>query len=257
MVSKYCWVCRSGAAGSVSVSAKVTPCIGSWSIPSTDDGDGDARDVEDGGRYVDDVRELRAEPPGGGDPLRPVDDHGVPRAAQVRAHLLAPLERGVAGPRPRCAVVRIHELAAPGFDAAVALGELELHLVGERDAVLHGQLVERAGDRAFHARAVVAPDPDDQGVAELTEFLDGVDHPADVVVGVFGEARIHLHLTGVEGLQVRGTSSHAGNASFLGVSSASAGITPSAFCRAKVSSRSLSQPWSNLPLYLSAQAFAT
>ena len=40
MVSKYCWVCRSGAAGSVSVSANVTPCIGSWSIPSTDEGTG-------------------------------------------------------------------------------------------------------------------------------------------------------------------------------------------------------------------------
>ena len=32
-------------------------------------------------------------------------------------------------------------------------------------------------------------------------------------------------------------------------------MTPSFFCRAKVSSRSLSQPSSNLPLYLSAQSF--
>ena len=45
--------------------------------------DGDAGDVEDGGRDVDDVCELRAEPTGAGDPLRPVDDHRVPRAAQV------------------------------------------------------------------------------------------------------------------------------------------------------------------------------
>ena len=165
--------------------------------------DRDARDVQDGRRDVDDVRELRAEPAGAGDPLRPVDDHRVPRAAQVRAHLLAPLERGVAGPRPRRAVMRIHELAAPGFDAAVALGELQLHLVGQRDAVLHRQLVERAGDRAFHARAVVAPDPDDHRVAELTELVDGVDHAAHVVISVLGVARVHLHLPGVEGLQVR------------------------------------------------------
>jgi hypothetical protein len=32
--------------------------------------------------------------------------------------------------------VRIHHLPAPGFDAAIAFGQLELHLVGQRDAVL-------------------------------------------------------------------------------------------------------------------------
>ena len=63
--------------------------------------DRDARDVQDGRRDVDDVRELRAERARAGDARRPVDDHRVARAAQVRAHLLAPLERGVAGPRPR------------------------------------------------------------------------------------------------------------------------------------------------------------
>ena len=161
-------------------------------------------DVEDGRRDVGDVGELRAEPAGAGDPPRPVDDHRVPGAAQVRAHLLAPLERGVAGPRPRRPVMRIHELAAPGVHAAVALGELQLHLVGQRDAVLHGQLVERAGDGALHAGAVVAPDPDDQRVAQLAELVDGVDHAADVVIGVLGVARVHLHLAGVERLQVLG-----------------------------------------------------
>ena len=40
-------------------------------------------------------------------------------------------------------------------------------------------------------------------------------------------------------------------------SSVSAGITPSAFCRSMVSSRSRSQPWSNLPLYLSAHSVGT
>ena len=40
IVSKYCWVCRSGAAASSSESAKVTPCSGSCSIPSTRDGAG-------------------------------------------------------------------------------------------------------------------------------------------------------------------------------------------------------------------------
>ena len=40
MVSKYCWVWRSGAAASVSESAKVTPWKGSCSIPSTWEGAG-------------------------------------------------------------------------------------------------------------------------------------------------------------------------------------------------------------------------
>ena len=52
-------------------------------------------------------------------------------------------------------------------------------------------------------------------------------------------------------------SSQAGISSGRSVSTASAGITPSFFWRAKVSSRSLSQPWSNLPLYLSIHSFGT
>ena len=40
MVSKYCWVRRSGVAGSISESAKLTPCSGSCSTPSTRDGAG-------------------------------------------------------------------------------------------------------------------------------------------------------------------------------------------------------------------------
>ena len=93
-------------------------------------------------------------------------------------------------------------IGAPHWsDPAVALRELELHLVGERDPVLHRQLVERTGDGSLHARAVVAPDPDDQRVVELPEFVDRVDHPADVVVGVLGIPGVDLHLAGVERLQ--------------------------------------------------------
>ena len=46
-------------------------------------------------------------------------------------------------------------------------------------------------------------------------------------------------------------SSQAGISAGRSVSSASAGITPSSFCRASVRSRSASQPSSNCPLYLS------
>ena len=52
-------------------------------------------------------------------------------------------------------------------------------------------------------------------------------------------------------------SSQAGISSWRGVSSASAGITPSSFWRAKVRSRQASQPSSNWPAYLSAHSLGT
>ena len=41
------------------------------------------------------------------------------------------------------------------------------------------------------------------------------------------------------------------------MSTASPGMTPSSFCRAKVSSLTASQPWSNSPAYWSAQSLGT
>ncbi len=52
-------------------------------------------------------------------------------------------------------------------------------------------------------------------------------------------------------------SSHAGISSGRAVSSASAGITPISCCRAKISSRSASQPASKRPLYLSDHSIGT
>ena len=138
----------------------MTPCSGSCAMPSTSSGAGmpqTSRIV--GARSVTWVNCDRS-PPASVTLAGPVHDQRVARAAEVGADLLAPLERGVACPRPGCRVVRIHHRPAPGVQAAVPLGELQLHLVGQRDAVLHGQLVERAGDRALHAGAVVSPDPD-------------------------------------------------------------------------------------------------
>ena len=59
------------------------------------------------------------------------------------------------------------------------------------------------------------------------------------------------------GLSVSDISSHAGISSCRTVRSQSAGITPSAFWRANVSSRSASHPWSNWPRYLSAHSAGT
>ena len=52
-------------------------------------------------------------------------------------------------------------------------------------------------------------------------------------------------------------SSHAGISSGRSVSSASGGITPSSFWRAKLSSRSASQPSSKRPWYLSDHSTGT
>ncbi len=134
------------------------------------------------------------------DPARPVHDQRVPRAAEMRGDLLAPVERGVARPRPPGRVVRSELLAAPGLEAAVLEEEPHLLLGRERDPVQRRQLVERARERALHAGAVVAPDPDHDGVLELAHLVDRVDDPADVPVGVLGVARVDLHLTRVEAL---------------------------------------------------------
>ena len=63
---------------------------------------------------------------------------GLRVAAEVEPTCPPTLERSVR-PMPRGRVVRVHHRAAPVVEAAVPLGELELHLVGEGDAVLHGQ----------------------------------------------------------------------------------------------------------------------
>ncbi len=52
------------------------------------------------------------------------------------------------------------------------------------NAIEGGELVRRAVEHAFGARAVVAADVDDQGVVEFAEVFDGLDDPTDLMVGV-------------------------------------------------------------------------
>ena len=200
--SKYCWVCRSGASASASESANVTPVIGCCSTPSTWVGCGiPAMSRMVGPMSVTWVNCDRR-PPASVMRSRPADDQRVAGAAEVRGDLLAPLERGVAGPRPRRGVVRVHHLGAPRLQPAPLQGELHLLLVGEREPVDHRALVERAGRRALEAGAVVAPDPDHDGVVELAHLLDRVEQPADVVVGVLRVAGVDLHLVREQPLAV-------------------------------------------------------
>ena len=79
--------------------------------------------------------------------------------------------------------------------------------------------------------------------------------PADLVVGIFAEAGEDFHLVGEEFLLVRAELVPVLDGLGLGASLVPAGTTPSLIWRASVSSRSLSQPWSNLPLYLAIHSF--
>ena len=159
---------------------------------------GDPRDLEDRRGEVDAVSELLPQPASVLDPPRPRDHHRVAGAAEVAGQLLAPLERGIAGPAPAGGIVRRGQRPAPCVEAAVLLDLLELLLSGERDPVVDDELVESARRRALHAGAVVAPDVDHERVVELAQLLQRVEQPADVVVRVLLVARVHLHLPGVE-----------------------------------------------------------
>src|SRR5262249_29901380 len=99
----------------------------------------------------------------------------VARAAEVRGDLLAPLEGAVAGPGPGRRVMRGEQRGAPEVLAAVLVDELDLLLRRQGEPVLHRELVERAGSRPLHARAVVAPDVEDERVVELAHLVDGVE----------------------------------------------------------------------------------
>ena len=88
--------------------------------------------------------------------------------------------------------------AAQPLDAAVGVDEPQLLLGLEQHTVEEGHLVERAGDRALHAGAVVAPDVEDERVAQVAQVFDGIQQPAHVPVGVLAVSGEDLHLAGVE-----------------------------------------------------------
>src|SRR5882724_7308072 len=58
--------------------------------------------------------------------FRPRDHHWVTNAAESRRHLLPPLKRCVASPRPCRGVMRIHVGAAPFFEPAIGFDSFQL-----------------------------------------------------------------------------------------------------------------------------------
>ena len=126
------------------------------------------------------------------------------------------------------AQVQPHGHVVVGLVRAPGVVEV-LQLVFDRhlDAVEHGDFVRRADQRAFGARAVVAADVDDQRVVELAHVLDGLDHAADLMVGVGEVGGVDFDLPDEHLLLVGVSWSHfLSRSSGQGVSLASCGITP-------------------------------
>ena len=126
----------------------------------------------------------------------PGHGHALGRPAEVRSHLFHPLKRRVQGPRPAGRIMRERPVRPPELIAQ--------KLVFDRhgDAIEGGELVRRAVEHAFGARAVVAADVDDQGVIELAQVLDGLDDAANLVVGVSEVSPEHVGLLDEELLLV-------------------------------------------------------
>ena len=106
----------------------------------------------------------------------------------MRRDLLHPLERGIHRPRPSGRIVRKGPVRSPE--------RIPEKLVLDRhgDAIEGGELVRCAVEHAFGARAVVAADVDDQGVVEFAQVIDGLDDPADFVVGVSEVSPVNIGL---------------------------------------------------------------
>ena len=162
-------------------------------MPLTVTGRLDAGGFEDRRHDVDDVVELGADAADVLDVAGPRDGHALPGAAEMRRHLLGPLERRVERPRPRHRHMRVGLVRAPVFvmQHLLGLGEVQ-------NAVVGGHLVRRALQRAFGAGAVVAADVDDQRVVELAHVLDRLDDAADLMVGIGGVAGKDLRLARIE-----------------------------------------------------------
>ena len=164
-------------------------------MPSTVVGALTARSLEDCRNDVDDVVELRADSADVVDMTGPRNRQTLPRAAEMRRHLLGPLEGRVERPRPRDRHMRIGVVGAP------ILVVQHLHDFRQRqNAVVGGQLIEGAFERALGARAVVADNVDDQRVVELALVLHFLDDAADFMVGVGGIGGEHFGLARVKRL---------------------------------------------------------
>ena len=162
-------------------------------------------------------------PPEVRDVAGPGHGHALRRSAEVRRHLLHPLERRVHRPGPACRIVWERPFRSPE--------RIPEELVFDRhgNAVEGGELVRRAVEHAFGARAVVAADVDDQGVVELAEVFDRLDDPTDLIVSVGKVGAINIRLANEELLLFQTQGIPLRQSSGQGVSLAFSGMMPSRF----------------------------
>ena len=198
-----------------------------------------------------DVVELGADAALVLDPARPGDDERVAGAAEMRGDLLAPLERGVHRPGPADREVVVGFRAADLVDMLEDVGGV-LRLTVERVISLKTPLSVPSID------APLSP------ISQMTSVLSAcpiccsdVENAADLIIGlrrVGGKGfhqpaatRFWSALERIPGRDLRWSRRQ------LRVRRNDA----QSFCRAKASSRYLSQPWSNWPLNLSIHSFGT
>ena len=179
-ISKYCVVCRVGRVG-----VRLVPCVrhahafdGALLDAVERIGRRDAGRFKDGRHDVDHVVELAADAARVVDVAGPGHGHALGGAAEMRRHLLHPLERRAHRPRPARREMREGPVRPP------ELVPEELVLDRHWNAIEEGEFVRCAVEHPFRARAVVAADIDDQRVVELPKIFDGLDDAADLVVGV-------------------------------------------------------------------------
>ena len=162
---------------------------------------GDAEDFVEGGSDVGDVGELRAHRLVRLDALRPRDDKRVAGAAEVGGDELGAAERGRAGPCPARVIHVVSRGRAEGVEAAEAFEGFELLLDGVGDVVLREQFADGA-ELSFGARAVVAPDVEDDGIVAEAAVFKALDEAADLAVGVLDESGEEFHAAALEGALV-------------------------------------------------------
>src|SRR3954471_7122651 len=121
------------------------------------------------------------------DAVRPRDHKWIARSAQVRSHLLAPLEGSIHGPRPADGNV------VGGLGAAELVDVLEQELRAFRHTLKRGELVERPAQSPFHRSAVVADLPDDGRFFQLADLLESGQPAPDLMVGLRGIGGKDLH----------------------------------------------------------------
>jgi len=153
--------------------------------------------LEDRRRDIDHVTELRPDLALCLDALGPLHDRAVAGAAKVRRHLLGPLIGRIHRMRPA------HGVMVVGFWTAevVDLAHQEFSGLEIAHAVEHGHLVEAAVRRSLGGGAIVSEDVVDQRVVEDFQFLQGIEQPADVMVGMFEEPGVDLHLATEDSLE--------------------------------------------------------